>query len=345
MSNEDFFARVGTATTGHSNRSNEVPEEYVDPDDKLNEASKSGALKRWSANDTIFWGSKETYTRLPAGLYKCGRSDSVGYILDKQAVKTDELIAVKDSPSFEVLEEVKNFWSLKEEFVKRKLLHKRGILLYGPPASGKTSTIQLLIKMIIEQYDGIAVYIDHPNTAAGCLQMIRKIEPERPIIALEEDLDSLVERYGENEYLALLDGESQVDNIVHVASTNYPERLDRRFVDRPCRFDTIMLIGMPNSEERRVYIQFIEPGLNPSVIDDWVEATDGFSYAHLRELVVLCQCYKKPFDVALDRLRSMQDRKPKSTDAESTDIGFGTNARIKSKWRASRTAAPAAKRY
>ena len=78
-----------------------------------------------------------------------------------------------------------SFGGFREEFDKRGFIHKRGILLWGDPGSGKTSIVQLLIKRLVDD-GGLAVFIGHPSTAVSCLQMIRRIEPERKLIVILE---------------------------------------------------------------------------------------------------------------------------------------------------------------
>ena len=167
---------------------------------------------------------------------------SVGVNLIKQIISTDNLIEIDDSESIQIISEIERFWDLKPEFEKRGLLHKRGILMSGDPGSGKTSTIQLLIKRIIDR-GGIALYPSAaPSVTADGLQMIRRIEQDRPICLILEDFETLVMRGdNENQWLSILDGESQVDNIVFLATTNYISRLDKRFTDRPSRFDSIKI--------------------------------------------------------------------------------------------------------
>jgi SpoVK/Ycf46/Vps4 family AAA+-type ATPase len=279
------------------------------------------AARRWAANDKTFWGVSSTFDELPAGVYRCDMTNN-GPILVKQRVETDSLLELPDDSSAGIIQEFRDFWKLSPEFRKRGFLCKRGFLLYGPPGSGKTSCLQILVKRIAEELDGIAMVLDHPQTAAAGLQMLRHIEPKRPLIAIMEDLDALIEKFGENEYLALLDGEAQVDNVVFVATTNYPERLDPRFTDRPSRFDTIRLIGMPSAAARRRYLEVKEPDLSPDELSDWVRRSDGFSIAHLKELIIAVRCFGQSLPDVVERLEEMHERPPRSTDHHTGNFGF-----------------------
>lgn len=316
---DDFWGKVGAET---------MPLEFGMPAKPINrevgygipvDASPIGtemqvSMRRWSAANDIFRGAAETYDRLPAGLYRTSVDNNGNPLLVKQKHDTDGLLELPDDASAEIISEFETFWNRRDDFKKRGFLHKRGIALWGPPGSGKTSCINILIRRLIGERDGVVLFLDNPQVAAFCLRMLRMIEPDRPVVAIMEDVDALVQRYGEHEYLALLDGEAQVDRIVFLGTTNYPEKLDRRFFDRPSRFDTIQYIGMPNAAARDAYLKAKEQEMSGDERALWVNQTDGFSMAHLKELIVAVKCLGQPFEKALERLEAMRVKRPSSDD-------------------------------
>ena len=53
----------------------------------------------------------------------------------------------------------------------------------------------------------------------------------------------------------------------------------------------------------------------------WVENTEGFSIAHLKELIVSVECFERDTDMVINRLRKMQE-KTISSDSSSGSFGF-----------------------
>jgi SpoVK/Ycf46/Vps4 family AAA+-type ATPase len=330
---EDFFERVGQdayangpgglQTQKLNQRTAQAQYAVEAPTPSAPKAISLTGDRRWAASHDTFWGATQTYDELPPGLYRCDMAPQIGPILIKQAVSTDNLLELPDDATTSIIAEFEAFWRLEPEFRARGFMHKRGFMLWGPPGSGKTSCVQLLVKRLIDDIGGVVLFIDHPEYGAQCLSMARKIEPKRPMIAIMEDIDALINRHGENEYLALLDGEAQVDNIVFLATTNYPERLDKRFVDRPSRFDTIRYVGMPTADARRVYFKAKEPSVTDDELEQWVAATDGLSVAHLKELIIAVRCFQQPLEEVAERLEKMHARKPSSEESpDAAVVGF-----------------------
>jgi len=281
--------------------------------------NKSSGPRIWNISDDVYYEGKVSTKKLPSGLFEFNPIPNIGVGVKKIPINTDELIVPPEPTLNEVLEEFKLFWSCKQKFIDRGILYKRGFLLWGPPGGGKTSLIALLNQELMKNNDGVILNIDHPATAIQGLQNVRKIEPERPLILIIEDIDALIERYGEPEFLSLLDGENHIENVVAIATTNYPERLDSRFVNRPSRFDKIIKLDMPNPDTRRMYLQRKEKSLEGDELDQWVTASKDFSLAHLKEMIVAVKCLDQPFDAVVERLSRMKN-KPKSSAGRS--MGF-----------------------
>jgi hypothetical protein len=325
--NGEFFERVGTRSAGRTYGRSDAPQAVYEVTKESQIGPTAGGERRWSSNGDAFWGADATHEKLPAGLYGFQFHPNLGITLMRRAISTDGLLHLPDSAGDKVLAEFATFWERRAAFDRYGFLHKRGYLLWGPPGSGKTSTIQLMVRDVIERLNGLVVFVEQPQLASLGLQLIRRIEPERPLMAIMEDVDALVREHGEFQYLAMLDGEAQVGGVVWVATTNYPEMLDRRFVDRPSRFDTIQYVGMPSAEARRLYLQTKDEALTGDELEAWVRHSDGFSIAHLREMIVAVRCLGQPLQDVVARLDAMKERKPTSEDSpDRRRLGFGLMA-------------------
>jgi AAA+ superfamily predicted ATPase len=262
---------------------------------------------QWAAlSNGGFRACGPTQEGLPPAVYGIDTDQFGNIIFATKRIITDELVILPDTASERVLLAIQLFWKARGKFKALGQLFKRGVMLWGPPGSGKTTTIMLLTKDIIER-GGVVVLASHPELTTRALEQLRRIEPERPAICILEDIDELVDRYGEHGILALLDGENQVDNVVFIATTNYPERLDQRLVNRPSRFDEIIKIGMPTADARAVYLRsrLVVAEMGADDLRRWVADTDGLSVAHLRELVVAVFCLDRDYEETLTRLKSM----------------------------------------
>lgn len=279
--------------------------------------------KRYAHSDGVYWGSPETCDALQPGFYMPFVLPNGAPALKKLETQTDNLLRLPDPICDMLLSEFVLFWNKASLMAERGLTVKRGLMLYGPPGSGKTSAVQLMAHHMIREMRGVVILVDYAPIAAAALQLVRQLEPDRPVILLYEDIDAIVERHGESGLLALLDGELQVGNVVNVATTNYPERLDPRFTDRPGRFDRITLVGMPEAPARAAYFEAKAPDVAEPRRQRWVLASEGWSIAHLRELVVAHLVLGEDDEAVIERLTGMREQLPKSDDAGRSLVGFG----------------------
>jgi SpoVK/Ycf46/Vps4 family AAA+-type ATPase len=241
-------------------------------------------------------------------------------------MKVDELYALPSAEIIAILDDIECFWNRRAIYREYNFVHKRGILLYGEPGCGKSGIIQLCVKHIIEKKGGIVINIkdeEEVKMFSEFISTIKAIEPERPIITILEDIDSLAgeDRYSTTKLLNILDGIKQVDNIVYIATTNYPEKLQERITNRPSRFDRRYQVELPAADIREAYIRAkLKPAdLEKIDLPVWLELTEGMSLSHLKELVISVIVMGKEFE---DAIKHLVDLKKSPKISKKSNLGF-----------------------
>lgn len=191
-----------------------------------------------------------------------------------------------------MLRDFQDFLGAREEFARYGVPWKRGALLMGPPGNGKTHCVKALINAL----DLPCLYVRSLESpyipASRCVRMVfERARRSSPCLLVMEDLDSLVTDKTRSVFLNELDGFASNDGIITLATANHPERLDPALLDRPSRFDRKYVFELPKLEERRRYLEWWkgrlakETPLSLEVVEAAAQATEGFSYAYLKELV------------------------------------------------------------
>jgi hypothetical protein len=245
-------------------------------------------------------GEIQLVETLPPFAYNVAANMSGLPTFTKVKPMTDELYLFENSKMSNVLDEVKKFWTLKDNFNKLGYLHNRGILLYGPPGTGKSCLIQQVSEAMIGQGDTLFVVRGVHDAQAG-LKAFREVEPDRRAVVVLEDLDEYI-GYQERDLLQLLDGSNSVDNVLYLGTTNYIEKFPPRLL-RPGRFDKKIHVDYPPYEGRLIYLQRKIGHLEEEQkIQDVAKRTEGFSYGHLRELIIGWKAFGENVDSVLLRL-------------------------------------------
>ncbi|MFM9963589.1 MAG: AAA family ATPase [Planctomycetaceae bacterium] len=256
-----------------------------------------------------------TLPRLPEGAYDC-EADMDGQMrFNPRNLKVDELIDCSASLAARLLQEIEQFWTLGERFHKHGFLHRRGYLLHGRQGSGKSSVVHQVICRTVAA-GGVAFFCEHPTSFVACMQQFRSVEPQRPMLCIFEDIDSMTHGYGVTALLQWLDGNHQVDRVVNIATTNYPEKLERRLIARPRRFDRVLCINCPDRELRDAYFARKLPHLPVKERRRWVELSEDLSFASMSELIISVCCLEKDLTETAALLKDLDQRQPSSSDYE-----------------------------
>jgi predicted AAA+ superfamily ATPase len=274
---------------------------------------------------------------VPSGLYEMKwNSPLQTWVVAKQALNIDELYELPSPEIESILSDIKIFWRKRETYKEYNFVHKRGILLYGDPGCGKSGIIQLCVKSLIEEENGIVINIKEDEDFKAFIDFvptIRTIEPDRPLIVILEDIDSLAgeDRYSTTKLLNILDGVKQIENVVYIATTNYPEKLQERITNRPSRFDRRYEVQMPSREIRESYLKnkLTEDDLKSINIEEWLDASEDMSLSHLKELVISVIVMGKDFKESLASLNSLADKPKIKGGKKKSSIGFSMEEKVK----------------
>jgi hypothetical protein len=243
--------------------------------------------------------------KLPAGVYQLHRSMSGDLFVKGLSATSDELIDMPNFTSQQIINEINKFWEpeVRARYEKRGIVYKRGFLLHGKHGTGKTSIIFKLMQEQIEQ-GNLIFFCPSPSDLSEFVKIVRGIEGDRRVLVVYEEFEKLLYSQ-EADFLSILDGEMQIDNIAYVATTNYIHKIPPRIKDRPSRFATVIEIGLPNADTRRRYIEaktFPEENVN---LNAWTKATEGLTIDQIKDLIISVYCIGLSLEEAVDRTKNV----------------------------------------
>ena len=172
----------------------------------------------------------------------------------------------------------------------------RGILFAGQPGTGKTLTLDV----IMNQFRGYTRIYATAETLCGrhlIREMYSVARKLSPAIIVIEDIDTLGASEDDEAYRTPLLGEiltalnsvEKNDNILTIATTNYPDSLDIALRDRPGRFDCRINFDVPDKIARegilKHSLKHFKFKKNEIDMSRLVSATEGFTGAWITELI------------------------------------------------------------
>ena len=193
----------------------------------------------------------------------------------------------------DIYADAQRFFESKDMYAEYDVPWKRGLLFIGPPGNGKTHMVKALVNSLGYPCLYIKSFKTRQSTDTDNMRLaFNRVREAAPCIVVIEDLDALVDDENRSFFLNELDGFALNDGVLMIASTNHPERLDIAILERPSRFDRKYHFHSPEISDRVAYLQLWnqklkqEMQLSDQNIDAIAAASDNFSYAYLKELLL-----------------------------------------------------------
>jgi hypothetical protein len=179
----------------------------------------------------------------------------------------------------------------RERLRKARQHLKRGILLHGPPGTGKTHTVRYLLGQL-EGVTAVVLSGDALGMLSAACSIARVLQPSVIVI---EDVDLIAsdrESYGGwrpmlFELLNQMDGLGEDVDVAFLLTTNRPDLLESALAARPGRVDEAIEIPLPDAVARRRLIQLYRGGLQLEVddVDTVITRTEGVTASFVKELL------------------------------------------------------------
>lgn len=294
--------------------------------------AETETVSQWSDMDGKIIPVSNTFPRLERGYYSIHFSNQIGMYFTKEKIELNKLYRLPNAATDLILDDISKFWTLEDTYKKYHRVFRRNYLLYSAPGTGKTSLINLMCEELINIYDGLVFSLsteEEVENFPSAVKRIRKIEPDRKIIAIIEDIDAFTQASNRLNTLLLniLDGNLKLSGLVTIATTNHIEYLEERYTNRPSRFDRVVEFPLPNAESRKMFIEktVLPEDLEKIDIDDWVAKTEGMTIDHINELILLHFVFGHPEDDAFETMFKMTKTRgalKNKTSINKKDIGF-----------------------
>ncbi len=177
----------------------------------------------------------------------------------------------------------------------------RGIMLFGPPGTGKT----MLAKAVATESEANFISIKGPELLSRYVgeseravrETFRKARQSAPTIIFFDEIDSMASERGSSidahttervvsQILTEIDGVEELKDVVIIAATNRPDIVDPALL-RPGRFDRLIYVRPPEKEGReKIFSIHLEnkPLADDVDIRELANMTDGYVGADIESI-------------------------------------------------------------
>ena len=211
----------------------------------------------------------------------------------------------------------------------------RGLMLFGPPGSGKTLLIRALAHeskfnlILIKGSELLSKWVGESEHAVR--ETFRKAKQVSPCIIFFDELDALTPlRKGKDSdtgvmervvstLMTEIDSLEDLSDVFIVAATNRPESVDPALI-RPGRFDRLVYASLPNYEDRIEILRILtnkmplSPNVNLSEIGNLTSGASG------GDLQMICKSAAIQAIRKFMKVRVIPDDKTKTFLDTNTDI-------------------------
>nr|XP_019007835.1 ATP-dependent metalloprotease [Kwoniella pini CBS 10737]OCF46616.1 ATP-dependent metalloprotease [Kwoniella pini CBS 10737] len=233
------------------------------------------------------------------GLLKAGPGPAEFEPEEGKVVKFSDVHGVEEAKS--ELEEIVEFLKNPEKFSNLGGKLPKGVLLTGPPGTGKT----MLARAVAGEAEVPFLFasgssFDEMFVGVGAKrvrELFAAARKKAPAIVFIDELDAIGSKRSAkdqhymkqtlNQLLVELDGFEQSEGVIIIAATNFPESLDKALT-RPGRFDRHVVVGLPDVRGR---VEILKHHMGEVAFDVDVDASiiargcPGMSGADLQNLV------------------------------------------------------------
>jgi cell division protease FtsH len=221
---------------------------------------------------------------------------------DKKKITFDDVAGAKEEK--EELSEIVEFLKNPRKFIELGARIPKGVLLVGPPGTGKTYLARAVAGeagvpfFSISGSDFVEMFVG--VGASRVRDLFEQAKKNSPCIVFIDEIDAVGRHRGAglggghdereqtlNQLLVEMDGFSVNEGIIIIAATNRPDILDPALL-RPGRFDRQILVGIPDIKEREAILKIHSRGkpLDDEVnLEEIAKGTPGFTPADLENLM------------------------------------------------------------